>query len=317
MTLRDLLKKREKIRDDARPKQPAGDQSPPTAQFTFMRSDTNTQEVISPPSFTDDHEHEPGKDTQPHAKRFSRFRSSSSASTVSNASDQREKRLSRRLHLSSQSRSSSISSSNVPSDLPPINDALCEDEEKEAQWEKRATILAQENAVAKQRRSMENSAAESTSRPALDRSISDAKGDVRRIYIRPEENIISPFLNLLYLLTPISHGWGITPDPSLAITYLSQAASNSALVESTALSSGMKKGGAAKGELVLAIYELANSFRHGWGVRKDPVAARSYYETAANLGDTDAMNEVARCYEEGLGGKKDRVGALIPLCMFA
>lgn len=69
----------------------------------------------------------------------------------------------------------------------------------------------------------------------------------------------------------------------------------------------MKKGGAAKGELVLAIYELANSFRHGWGVGKDPVAARSYYETAANLGDTDAMNEVARCYEEGLGGKKDRV----------
>ena len=69
----------------------------------------------------------------------------------------------------------------------------------------------------------------------------------------------------------------------------------------------MKKGGAAKGELVLAMYELANSFRHGWGVDMDPVAARSYYETAANLGDTDAMNEVARCYEEGFGGKKDKV----------
>lgn len=55
------------------------------------------------------------------------------------------------------------------------------------------------------------------------------------------------------------------------------------------------------------MYELANSFRHGWGVEKDPIAARSYYETAANLGDTDAMNEVARCYEEGFGGKKDKV----------
>lgn len=72
----------------------------------------------------------------------------------------------------------------------------------------------------------------------------------------------------------------------------------------------MKKGGAAKGELVLAIYELANSYRHGWGVEKDPVAARSYYETAANLGDTDAMNEVARCYEDGFGGKKDRVSTV-------
>ena len=69
----------------------------------------------------------------------------------------------------------------------------------------------------------------------------------------------------------------------------------------------MKTGGAAKGELVLAIYELANCFRHGWGVARDPIAARKYYETAANLGDTDAMNEAARCYEEGFGGKKDKV----------
>ena len=111
------------------------------------------------------------------------------------------------------------------------------------------------------------------------------------------------------------HGWGITPNPTLGITYLSQAASNSAAIESQALQSGMKKGGAAKGELVLAMYELAQSFRHGWGVEKDPVAARSYYETAANLGDTDAMNEVARCYEEGFGGKKDKVRFLCPVAI--
>lgn len=69
----------------------------------------------------------------------------------------------------------------------------------------------------------------------------------------------------------------------------------------------MKKGGAAKGELVLAMYELANCFRNGWGIKKDPVAAKQYYETAANLGDTDAMNEVAWCYLEGFGCKKDKV----------
>jgi hypothetical protein len=69
----------------------------------------------------------------------------------------------------------------------------------------------------------------------------------------------------------------------------------------------MKKGGAAKGELVLALYELANCFRNGWGIKKDPVAAKQYYETAANLGDTDAMNEVAWCYVEGFGCKKDKV----------
>ncbi len=36
----------------------------------------------------------------------------------------------------------------------------------------------------------------------------------------------------------------------------------------------MKKGGAAKGELVLAIFELANCFRHGWGIAVDKYAAK-------------------------------------------
>lgn len=78
----------------------------------------------------------------------------------------------------------------------------------------------------------------------------------------------------------------------------------------------MKKGGAAKGELVLAIFELANCFRYGWGIEKDPVAARQYYETAANLGDPDAMNECAWCYLEGFGGKKDKVCHAKPDCQF-
>lgn len=76
----------------------------------------------------------------------------------------------------------------------------------------------------------------------------------------------------------------------------------------------MKKGGAAKGELVLAIFELANCFRNGWGVEKDPAAARQYYETAANLGDTDAMNEAAFCFLEGMGGKKDKVRFSLSCC---
>jgi TPR repeat protein len=105
----------------------------------------------------------------------------------------------------------------------------------------------------------------------------------------------------------LRHGWGIPPEPDKAIHFLSLAASNSASIEEQALASGVKKGGAAKGELVLAIFELANCFRHGWGVKKDAVAARQYYETAANLGDTDAMEEAAWCYLEGFGGSKDKV----------
>jgi TPR repeat protein len=99
------------------------------------------------------------------------------------------------------------------------------------------------------------------------------------------------------------------------VHYLSLAASNSAEVEKLALGAGIKKGGAAKGELVLAMYELANCFRNGWGIKKDPAAAKQYYETAANLGDTDAMNEVAWCYTEGFGTKKDKVcSCQLPVC---
>jgi hypothetical protein len=114
-------------------------------------------------------------------------------------------------------------------------------------------------------------------------------------------------LVLVTILTPSRHAWGIKANQEQAVHYLSLAASNSAEVEKLALESGVKKGGAAKGELVLAMYELANCFRNGWGIKKDPAAAKQYYETAANLGDTDAMNEVAWCYTEGFGTKKDKV----------
>ncbi|KAL8842731.1 MAG: hypothetical protein Q9170_000387 [Blastenia crenularia] len=177
MTLRDLLKRREKIKEDAGQSQTAEAQSPPATEFTFMRTDTNTQEVISPPTFADDYKPQLTKDTHTPTKRFSRFRSASNASSTSNTSTRGEKRLSHRLHLGSHSRSSSISSNIVPGDLPPINDEVGEGDEKEAQWENRATILAQENPVAKQGRPRENSLTGPSGRPTVARAISDAKGD--------------------------------------------------------------------------------------------------------------------------------------------
>ncbi|KAF4555373.1 Sel1 repeat-containing protein 3 [Elsinoe fawcettii] len=115
----------------------------------------------------------------------------------------------------------------------------------------------------------------------------------------------SALAQVLYGLA-LRHGWGCTPSPSEAVHFLSLAAKNSAGIESQALKAGMHKGGAAKGELVLAIFELANCYRYGWGVGKDARAAREFYETAANLGDLDAMEEAAWCYLEGFGGGKDK-----------
>lgn len=79
----------------------------------------------------------------------------------------------------------------------------------------------------------------------------------------------------LWLTMMYRHGWGCEPDVAKAVSYLSLAASNAAEVENLALKAGLKKGGAAKGELVLAMFELANCFRQGWGVPKDAVAAKN------------------------------------------
>ena len=332
MTLKDLLKKKEKLREDVTPTD-APPPEPSTPDFKIFRSDTNTQELIRPPTFASDSV-PPSKDEHDITRRLSRLRSSSSASTASKGSNRGERRLSQRLHLRSGSRASSQSSINVPTDLPDIQDVAVGVEEKEAQWEERATILAKGNpntrplsrdglpkAAQPQNEFQAHGQAHLGNRPTATRILSSAKGDeniqeaIRLHEAGDLEHSTAMFgrlagsnamAQIMYGLA-LRHGWGIPSDPPLAIQYLSAAAASSATIESAALSAGMKKGGAAKGELVLAIYELANSFRHGWGVEKDAVAARKYYETAANLGDTDAMNEVARCYEVGNGGKKDRV----------
>ena len=326
MTLKDIIKKKEKIKERVTPSLVSPYQLDPIAnEFTFFRSDTNTKELISPPSFTNEiAEPTPHKNEHRLSSHFSRLRSSSNASTQSaqsTNSPKSAKRLSQRLHLN-RSRTPSSSSVNVPTDLPHIEDVAVQDEEKEAQWEERATILAKgnpnnrpvslEGGVASAQKFYQDKSPQETSdpeqglsaRPETNRSVSSAQGDENiqeAIRLHESGDLVNStamfgrlaesnaMAQIMYGLA-LRHGWGVAPNPPLAIQYLSAAASSSASVESAALHSGMKKGGAAKGELVLAIYELANSFRHGWGVQKDVVAARKYYETAANLGDTDAMN---------------------------
>ncbi|KAK7204777.1 hypothetical protein BZA70DRAFT_184354 [Myxozyma melibiosi] len=122
-----------------------------------------------------------------------------------------------------------------------------------------------------------------------------------------------PLAQVLYGLA-LRHGWGLAPDLNKAIYYFRLAASNSAFIEDAAKRANVKMHarnrkagvGGAKGELTLAIFELGNCFRYGWGVEQDAVAAKQYYETAANLGDADAMTECAWCYLEGFGCEKDK-----------
>ncbi|KAF5527829.1 Protein DSF2 [Colletotrichum aenigma] len=330
MGIRDILKKKDNLDNGEPSSQDAMDRLA-APEFKFIRSDTHSQEVIHPPTVSVENDQylnpkDGGGGQKPRRSLDVLFGNRSRSPSVSsqassNGNPKGSRRLSERLHLSR----SPASSDNVPQNLP---DIVTTAEGDEAAWEKRATILASSNKSRPATPSHDNgqgvggandsSNGAAVSSPAIDEDIQEAirlheAGDyenstamfARLADPKGANNTLSQFLYGLAL----RHGWGCEPNPEGAIKYLSAAASNAAAVEQMALKAGLKKGGAAKGELVLAIFELANSFRHGWGTKTDPIAAKQYYETAANLGDTDAMNEVAWCYLEGFGCKKDKFAA--------
>lgn len=343
MGLRDILKKKDRIEDSSQNSSEDAVNRLQAPEFTFIRSDTHTQQVIHPPSDPNDF-HGSHEDlnylsandaTQPTssgngATRSNRlsdaFRStrSSRGSSVSSRHSSGAltpekgpspgRRLSQRLHLSR----APASSENVPANLPEIVTTTASDDPTtaEVQWEKRATILAEtagkNEALQRSRESsplpspalsspasmihgdfasmlriVEDDGADPkngiASTPAIDTNIQEAirlheAGELEQStklfgVLADPNGANNPLSQVLYGLA-LRHGWGCQPDPEKAVFYLSSAAKNAADVESLALQAGLKKGGAAKGELVLAIFELANCFRHGWGIEKDPIAAK-------------------------------------------
>ncbi|KAJ5232974.1 hypothetical protein N7468_005930 [Penicillium chermesinum] len=307
--------------------------SPPPPEIRFLRTDTLDEEEIAPPS----HPQYEDERMRPIDSSLANRPPLAAASNYLPVPAQIPSPATPTPHRRGSRSASRESSQNIPDDLPQIEDSQTGDkQEREAQWEQRATVLAQHppqlgSPLASPRLPDKDGSCAgfpgSRSRSSSRSNVGDAQDDINiQEAIRLHESgdlerstemfgqladpngLNNPLSQVLYGLA-LRHGWGCTKDEARAITYLSAAAANSAAVESEALRAGIKKGGAAKGELVLAIFELANCFRNGWGVAKDPAAARQYYETAANLGDMDAMNEVAWCYLEGFGGKKDKFKA--------
>jgi hypothetical protein len=153
MGLRDILKKKQGLEQGEGP-DPATVKRLAAPEFTFVRSDTYTEEVIHPPggNDTDDTssyltvDSKTGKDRS--RLSLDVFRGSQSRDRSSSVSSSKSggtgKRLSQRLHLSR----SPVSSENVPQDLPAIvapDDPEADKDGQELQWEKRATMLAREN----------------------------------------------------------------------------------------------------------------------------------------------------------------------------
>lgn len=138
-------------------------------EFTFIRTDTHTQEIITPAAINTsianiattggpEESHSPTTPTTPRRKSFFRRRSHISSNNTNNlsspprsGSEKGEKRISNLLHLdhhsrTSLSRSGSTSSVNIPADLPQIDaENVIDEQDREAQWEKRATRLVQGN----------------------------------------------------------------------------------------------------------------------------------------------------------------------------
>lgn len=162
-SLRDILHKREDLAEKSSastttPQNPLS--SPPPPEVTFLRSDTFGQEVITPPAHPDsDNEHTRAASATPESqsprltpsssrRSFQFFQRSNSSRSLHSPSPPRprgEGRLSNLLQRRSRSNSQG-SSANIPEGLPQIEDERGVDkQEREAQWEKRATVLVQRN----------------------------------------------------------------------------------------------------------------------------------------------------------------------------
>ena len=148
MTLKDLLKKRDKIAESAdAASRDAPMLSPDVPEFQFYRTTTSTQESIEPPSFPGDPTREgPLLSPEPRGK-FGRFRRHSNATAQAGASTGTgaDAAKSQRLHFG---RSRAASSAHVPANLPEVGgDGVARTEEDEARWERRATVLVTEGVL--------------------------------------------------------------------------------------------------------------------------------------------------------------------------
>ncbi|KAJ2802066.1 hypothetical protein H4R20_003425 [Coemansia guatemalensis] len=109
-------------------------------------------------------------------------------------------------------------------------------------------------------------------------------------------------LGMLFYGLSLRHGWGCQPNEHLAFIFLQKAGE---IVVPHVKDMDPAVAGMAREELAMAIYELGQSYRHGWGVSRNKKTAAYYFEVSADLGDADAQADLAVCYEKGDGVKRD------------
>ncbi|KAI8815072.1 HCP-like protein [Cladochytrium replicatum] len=121
-------------------------------------------------------------------------------------------------------------------------------------------------------------------------------------------------LGMVLYAVALRHGWGCQKDEHQAVLLLQQSA-DTVVRDLNYLKEQPQKVGAGtlkkvvSDELVLAFVELARCYQQGWGVKKDKSKAAYYLEIAAKLGDPDAQVEMADLYMRGDGVRKDKAFA--------
>jgi TPR repeat protein len=116
---------------------------------------------------------------------------------------------------------------------------------------------------------------------------------------------------ILYALA-CRHGWGMKPNAEEAVIWLRKAVEGAQLEveeDEKAARHGGRPGGQDikmhQSRFALGLYELGMSYMNGWGVKEERALALRCFEIAGNWGDMDALTEAARCYENGVGCKRN------------
>lgn len=147
-----MLKKKDEL-DESAPNREETIRKLSGPEFTFIRTDTTTQEILHPPgggsndnllSASSHSARSPRRSLD--VFRSSRSRSGSASSHASHQSASK-RRLSQKLHLSRKPESSEFVPENLPAIVAPSDPA--DRDGAELEWEKRATILAGQNEIAR------------------------------------------------------------------------------------------------------------------------------------------------------------------------
>lgn len=184
MGLRDILRKKEQLGAGPAEQEAMAQLNGP--EFIFIRSDTLSQDILEPPGdnlLQTTANMTPNKSPRRSLDVFSRSRSASVSSQASCQSPTK-RRLSQRLHLSRQPESSENVPDNLPTIVVPAAD-VGDGDGAESQWERRATMLAGQNELARSRPATPVSTETATSpgqdarpspilSPAIDQDIQEA-----------------------------------------------------------------------------------------------------------------------------------------------